>query len=381
MSSKPRGTGVALVGCGYVADFYQRSIRRHRDLTIKGVYDKDPERLARHSRHYRCRSYRDLDQLCADPDVVIVANLTNPRSHAEVTARLLEAGKHVYSEKPLAMTLEEATSLAELARSRRLQVACAPCSVLGEAAQTTWRLLRRREIGDVRLVYAELDDGPVHQHFRAWRSRSGAPWPARDEFEVGCTFEHAGYYLTWLVAFFGPVRRVRSFASIRIPHKIQEVPELRCGPDVTVAILEFDRDVVARLSCSVVAPHDHSLKLVGDRGTLAVREAWDYWSEVSLAPAGPLTLLRMLRPKVPVPLVRRAPLSTLGWWLDGHRMDFARGIADLADAVAGARAPRLSLELGVHVVEVVAAIQGCATRSTYTVKTAPAAMEPMDWAR
>jgi hypothetical protein len=77
--------------------------------------------------------------------------------------------------------------------------------VLSETAQTIWKLLREQAIGTPRLVYAELDDGNVAaMDYPTWISASGAPWPARDEFEVGCTLEHAGYHLTWLTAFFWP---------------------------------------------------------------------------------------------------------------------------------------------------------------------------------
>ena len=85
-------------------------------------------------------------------------NLTNPASHFEVSRACLEAGKHVYSEKPLATNMDDARALCALAESKGLMLASAPCSVLGEAAQTLWLALRRNEIGKVRLVYAELDD-------------------------------------------------------------------------------------------------------------------------------------------------------------------------------------------------------------------------------
>src|SRR5262249_19068502 len=150
--------------------------------------------------------YESLDELLADSRVEVVLNLTNPSSHYEVSRLTLLAGKHVYSEKPMAMRFDEAKELVELAENRRLQISSAPCSLLGETAQTMWKVLREERVGPVRLVYAELDDGLVHKMpYKLWLSESGAPWPYEDEFEVGCTVEHAGYYLTWLAAFFGPI--------------------------------------------------------------------------------------------------------------------------------------------------------------------------------
>ena len=144
----------------------------------------------------------------------MVLNLTNPRSHHEVSKAALLAGKHVYSEKPLAMTMVEATELVELAEQHGLRLASAPCSVLGETAQAVLKALREKAVGTVRDVYAEMDDGMVHRmNYRSWKSVSGVSWPYKDEFEIGCTLEHAGYYLTWLVAMFGAAESVTSFAS------------------------------------------------------------------------------------------------------------------------------------------------------------------------
>ena len=164
--------------------------------------------------------YNSLDELLADSRVELVLNLTNPHSHYEVTRACLEAGKHVYTEKPLAMQFDQAQELVELAKARGLHLSGAPCSVLNQAAQSLWKAIREEQVGKPRLVYAEFDDGMVTlMPYKKWLSESGIPWPYKDEFEVGCTVEHAGYPLTWLVAFFGPARSVHAFATTLLPDK------------------------------------------------------------------------------------------------------------------------------------------------------------------
>src|SRR6476620_8917071 len=187
---------VAFVGCGFVADYYVRTFIAHPKLQIAGVADQNPERLVKFARHHSVHIFHSLEEILADPSVDIVVNLTNPRSHFEISQRALLAGKHVYSEKPLAMNFADAKALVELAEQNGLLICSAPCNVLGEAAQTMWKVLRTKSIGSVRVVYAELDDGPIHRMpYNQWISETGASWPYKDEFEVGCTLEHAGYYL------------------------------------------------------------------------------------------------------------------------------------------------------------------------------------------
>lgn len=374
-------TGVAFVGCGYVADFYARTLAGHANLELVGVCDRDPERLARFSRHHRVRAFHSLDELLEERRVSIVVNLTNPISHFEVSQRALEAGRHVYSEKPLAMTLAESRRLVELARERGLVACSAPCSVLGESAQTLWKALRERRVGRVRLVYAELDDGLLHRMpYRTWASESGAPWPYRDEFQVGCTLEHAGYYVTWLTAFFGPAQTVTAFASCQVPDKTLELEPEAMAPDFSVACIRFASGVAARLTCSVVAPHDHSLRIIGDDGILGTRDCWYYDSPVSVQRRITIRRRTLLNPfRRRLPLVRRPPrfLSRAS-----AQMDFARGIAELAGAVAEGRPCRLAMDYSLHNTELVLAIHGAGeTAMPYQMTTRFSPIEPMPWAR
>ena len=390
MSRRDRSCkGIALVGCGYVADFYASTLENHPELEVVAVHDRDPERAARFASHHGLPLARSLAEILADPRVSILVNLTNPASHFEVSKAALEAGKHVYTEKPLAMTFAQAEALVELAERRGLELAAAPCGVLGEAAQTLWEALRRQEIGRVRLVYAELDDGPIHlTNYRGWRSDSGAPWPWKDELEVGCTLEHAGYYVTWLTAFFGPARSVTSFASCLVPDKKTDVPLDRASPDFSVACIEFRSGVVARLTCSIFAPSDRALRIIGDEGVLSIDDCWDYGSPVTLTRRTPLRLRAEKHPRAArlfglgpraYPLVRKPRFRSRA--RGSNPMDFARGIAELSDAIAAGRSCRLSPRYALHVNEIVLAmgspdIMGSPRRMISTFDP----MEPMAWA-
>lgn len=370
--------GIAIVGCGYVADRYIHSLRGYPELEIIGVFDKDKLRLERFCAYHDLPRYDSLEALLNNERVSIVLNLTNPRSHFEVSEKCLRAGKHVYSEKPLAMDLGQAKQLVAFATSQGLWISSAPCSLLGETAQTIWRALREKRLGDVRVVYAEMDDGLLHlMPYKEWISDSGTPWPYKDEFEVGCTLEHAGYYLTWLVAFFGPVRSMTAWASIQVPEKATDVRLDAASPDFSVACMQFDSGVTARLTCSILAPHDHRLRIIGDRALLSTPDSWIFRSPVSIR-----RVMHIRRRQFYLPWGRRYPLLTSGIQNTSAKYDWCRGLADLAQAIHEGRKPRLAPDFCLHVNEIALGIHN-ANRSpgAIPITTRFEPVDPMPWAR
>jgi predicted dehydrogenase len=373
---------IAIVGCGYVADLYLGTLPQHPELALVGVMDRHSERSTRFSAHHGVREYPSLDAVLDDPSVDAVLNLTNPCSHFAVSKACLESGKHVYSEKPLAMDLDEAKRLVEIAGKRGLYLSSAPCNLLGETAQTVWKALREGAVGTVRVVYAELDDGMVHQtQYRRWISESGTPWPYKDEFEVGCTLEHAGYYVTWLAAFFGPAESVTALSSCQIPDKQTDIPLDIQSPDFSVACIRFTSGIVARLTCGIIAPHDHSLTIIGDKGVLCTDDCWNFHSRVYSR-----RLMTIRRKTFLSPWKKRHPLVQA----PGNRvrrrgaaqMDFCRGVQEMAEAIAESRPSRLSPEFCLHVNEIVLAIQNAGSHGgTYRMSTTFNGIAPMPWGR
>ena len=144
---------VGIVGTGFVADLYMRSLETFPDVKVALAYDIDASRLNAFCNHWRVPAAASLAQLLDGPESPdLILNLTNPSAHFEISRACLEQGKHVYSEKPLAINMVDAQILYDLAKQKNLMLAGAPCSVLGEAAQTLWRAIRDRKIGEVRLV-------------------------------------------------------------------------------------------------------------------------------------------------------------------------------------------------------------------------------------
>lgn len=369
----------ALLGCGFISDAYLSTRHLHPDLNCVGLHDRNDERARSLGTAYQIPVFESLGSLLENGDIELVVNLTNPREHDETTRACLLAGKHVYSEKPLAMKPDRAQALAELARDTGMSLGVAPCSSLSPCAQTLWKAVRDGRVGTVRMVYANFDDGMIAPHEApwTWTNSLGIPWPAQDEFEVGCTYEHAGYFLTWLCAIFGRVESMTAFASTQITDK--GIPVDSMAPDFTCGILEFRENVVARVTCGLVAPKDKSLTVIGDEGILVVENLRDdygtVWLERRELPRGKLKIqsaLRRLQGALPgfMPDWMREPVafsSRVGLQSGGSRpklpvggekrVDFLRGPSELAASIREKRPCRLSGELGAHIVEVIDKLQ------------------------
>lgn len=383
---------IGVIGCGYVFDHYMTTLPLHAGLTFKGVADRNSTRARQVGDYYGLQVYDSATDLLADPEIGIVANFTSIESHNEVSRAALEAGKHVYSEKPLVTNMAEAHALAKLAADKDLRLSCAPSNALSATAQTLWKAVEDGAVGDVRMVYAEFDDNPVYLLApETWKSRSGAPWPYLHEYEMGCTWEHVGYHLTWMCAIFGPVRSVTSFSKATLPDKTDQSLSPADTPDFSVAVLDFECGVVGRITCSIAAPTDHRMRIIGNRGEVSADTYRDYTCPVYLDPFTPFTLkarnLRSVRRnsalqslfgvggrRVPlaespppgateIPRMNGSVLSPKDWMKRLQRrqrgqQDKCLGLAELADAIRTDRAHFPPSDFTLHLTELTLAIQG-----------------------
>lgn len=380
---------IGIVGCGYVFDHYMSTMASHPNLSIAGVTDIDLERLAKVSQYYGLKTYKNLQDLLADPSIDIVVNLTSIEAHYDVTKAALEAGKHVYSEKPLVEEMAQAHELFALAKSRNLYLSAAPSNVLGATSQTMWKAVQDGAIGDVRTVYAEFDDNVIYlMQPEGWRSKTGAPWPYLHEYEMGCTWEHIGYHLGWMCAIFGPVRSVTAFSKQTLPDKTDQALSPADTPDFSVACLDFQSGVVGRITCSIGAPYDHRMRIFGNTGMVHADTYRHYECPVYLEPFSKLSLnarkARSVRTNSilqklfgvggrRIPLVTSAfqpkisifnasywnPRKILQRWKRSElgQQDKCLGIAALVQAIERDETPLLSHDFILHLTELTLAIQ------------------------
>lgn len=331
---------VAIVGCGVIAGPYSKDILTHPELKLVGFYDLDPARAEKHVAEYGGRVFGSYEEVLAAPDVGVVVNLTIHHAHYAVVKQALEAGKHVYSEKPLAMSYREAAALVQLAQERGLRLACAPIVFLGEAQQTAMRWVREGKLGTVRMVYAEVNHGRIE----VWHP---APQPF---YEVGPLFDVGVYPLTILTALFGPARRVSAYGTTLKPDRLTKrgVPFRVEGPDYLVLHLEFEGGPVVRLTANFYVSHrtvqGEGVEFHGDAGSLHLVRWFERDARLEYAD--------FEKPYEPVPLDKTPERG----------FDWSAGLLDMAEAIAQDRPQRVTGAQAAHVVE----IQEAAYRSIET---------------
>ena len=357
-ASKPLRVGI--VGCGNIAGPYARDIAAKSNLRLVALTDLDPARAQALAAQHDARAVPTLDDLLNE-DVDLVVNLTFQGSHAGVTRRALEAGKHVHSEKPLALSSGEAWELVELANRRGVRLGCSPFTLMGEAQQTAWREVRSGRTGTLRAVFAEVDWGRIE----TWHP---APLPF---YEVGVLIDVGVYPLTLLTAMLGPVRRVQGFGRLLMPDRVTRdgTPYRIETPDLQVILLDLESGVTIRLTASFyVGQHSKGYAAVafhGDDGTVSLDHFFKFDAAVQFAAYGDRSAF------TDVPLVRD-PAGEIDW---------GRAVDDLAQAIVEDRPHRATGEQAAHVVDVfLAAAESMRTGQAVEVSSSFRAPAPMPWA-
>ncbi|MEG2626228.1 MAG: Gfo/Idh/MocA family oxidoreductase [Christensenella sp.] len=264
---------IGLVGCGNICDIYLQNSKKFGVMEIVAVADAFVERAEDKAKEYDIKKVCSVDQLMADPQIDVVLNLTNPSSHYDVSMAALRAGKHVYSEKSLAVTCEQGKEIVELAKEKGLRVGCAPDTFMGGRLQTCRKLIDDGWIGKPIAATAFMT---CHGH-EIWH-----PGPAFF-YQVGAgpMFDMGPYYVTALIALLGPAKRV-SGAVQKTFEKRMITSEPLNGQEIDVEIpthisgtVEFEKGAVATLitSFDIWDSHLPRLEIYGTEGTLSLSEA------------------------------------------------------------------------------------------------------------
>lgn len=339
--------GVGVIGCGNISLTYLRLAPLFKGIEIRAVSDINKDVAQARAAEFGVKA-QTVKDLLANPDIDIILNLTVPAVHYKVTKQSLEAGKHVYSEKPLTLSLAEAKDLQKLATRKGLKVASAPDTFLGGAHQQARKAIDDGVIGKVTSGTAHmLGHGMEHWH------------PNPDFFYKpggGPMLDMGPYYITNLINLLGPVKRVAAMSGIaRKSRLISSAP--RKGEKISVktptsyqALLEFANGAQVTLSTSwdVFAHRHGNMELYGTEGAMFVPDPNWFGGEVLVA--GTDSVVKALA-------AWDHPLAAVNDSVHGNNANYRTvGLADMADGILKKRDIRCGIERALHAVEIMTAI-------------------------
>ncbi len=326
-------TGIGIIGSGNISDAYLKGATTFPVLKIIACADVNAEAAVAKAGNWGIEAL-SVDAILADPRIAIVLNLTTPRHHVAVGLQALAAGKHVYSEKPLAVELAEANRLVAAAHGAGLRVGCAPDTFLGGAHQTARAALDRGVIGEV-IAGSCFMMVPGHEL-----------WHPNPEFYYqaggGPMLDMGPYYLTCLVNMLGPVKAV--MGSAQASYQTRTIGSgVRAGVEFGVTVpthisglIQFESGAAVTITTSfdVWKHQQNHIELYGRKGSMVVSDPNQFEGQILVSDHG-------------ADWVSVAQTHKYG---DGNYRIL--GLADMAQAIHDKRPHRASLELSLHVLEV-----------------------------
>ncbi|MDO7905207.1 Gfo/Idh/MocA family oxidoreductase [Paenibacillus sp. JX-17] len=329
-----------IIGCGNISAVYLNNLRKSPVIEVVALADMLAERAQARAEEFGIENVYTVDEMLQREDIELIINLTVPGSHAMMNTAALEAGKHVYGEKPFSVSLEDGRRVLELAEKKGLYAGCAPDTFLGAGIQTARRAILDGLIGKpIAATAFFMGRGPEWWHHdpEFFYASGGGPM-----------FDMGPYYLTALVTLLGPIRRVSASAGIQIPdRKIHTGPKggtpLRVQtPTHLAGTLDFSNGAIASMITSFDIRGTSDLprmEIYGTEGTLSVPDPNDFSGEVKLRRFGE-------EEWVTIEPVFECSVNERGL-----------GANEMVNAIRAGRKHQASGELGYHVLEAMRAFE------------------------
>lgn len=341
-------TKVGIIGCGNISGIYLSNCKNvFKNLEIVACADIDLERAREKAVEFDVPKACTVAELLSDPEIEIVLNLTIPKVHAQISEAVLDAGKSVYLEKPLSVTLEDGRKILEKAKAKGLFVGCAPDTFMGGGIQTCRKLIDDGWIGQpIASTSFMLCHGPESWH----------PYPETFyQIGAGPMFDMGPYYLTALVNLIGPVKRVTGSNRITFPERvITSAPKNGSiikvkVPTHVAGIMEFESGAVGTLitSFDVWSTELPNIEIYGTEGTLIVPDPNSFGGSVRIRRKDDNKWTEM-------------PLTH--GYIENSR---GIGLSDMANAIAEGKQHRANGELALHVLELMHGFQIAASEGKH----------------
>ena len=261
---------VGLIGCGHIAETYFRAEKYFNNIKIIKCADINLKAARKCSKEYGVK-FLSVNEILKDQEVEIILNLTIPKAHYEISKKALLNGKHVYSEKPLAINLKDGKELLKISRRKKLYLGNAPDTFLGGGIQKSKELVEKNIIGKIKLGNAVFAFPGIQSYHP-----NPEPWFAK--LEGGPVIDMGPYYITALVNFLGPAKKVSGriingskYRTIGIGPKKGRKFKVNC-PTTYLSTITFKNNTVIRLTLSfdVIAHQRNHIELYGEKGSMIV---------------------------------------------------------------------------------------------------------------
>ena len=336
---------VGLMGTGNIAPAYICGCAPFDVINVAACADILTERAGAFAAEHGLEAY-SVDDLLANDDIDIVVNLTLPVAHAEVSLQIINAGKHAYSEKPLALNRADGAAIIKAAAKKGVYMGCAPDTFLGSGGQSARKVI---DDGTIGLPIAATAFFLSHGH-ESWHPNAGFYFLEGG----GPLFDMGPYYLTTLVNLMGPVARVSGSAAKTFDERIA-TSEALMGQVLPVEVnthiagtLEFESGAIATVitSFDIWGHHLPWIEIHGEKGSLGVPDPNRFDGAVQVMPGGQ-------REWVDVSLT--------------HTTNIGRGagVADMAYAIQSGRPHRASGDLAFHVLDIMQALEESSAQKTF----------------
>ena len=367
-----RTLGLGIVGCGNISTTYFSLAPLFRGIEVKACADIVPAAAEARAKEFGVRA-ETLERLVDADDVDIVVNLTIPAAHYAVSRRALDAGKHVYSEKPFVLTVKDGLDLSERAHQKGLRIGSAPDTFLGGAHQRARELIDTGKVGKITGgTCFVMSHGMEHWH------------PNPDFFfqpGAGPILDVGPYYVTGLIALIGPVKRVVALGATPQTHRTitngprhgERVP---VGTPTTIhAVMEFTSGALVTLAGSWdVWSHGHApIELYGEDGTVFLPDPNFFGGDVRFT-QGAAVVNELLNREHPLGVPNQQRPNGM---VANYR---TAGLADMALSILEGRPHRCSLDVSLHAIDVLTSIlASCDTGTSVAMHTScerPAALDP-----
>ncbi len=363
---------IGLVGCGNISDTYFEAQNIFNNLKIIACADIIQELADNKANKFKIKSY-SVDSLLKNEDVELVLNLTIPSSHKEIILKSLEHGKHCYSEKPLAMNFKDGLEIRELSKKNKLFVGCAPDTFLGAAGQKARKLIEDNSIGKVVLGTFNI------------MSHGMEDWHPNPDFFFkpggGPVFDLGVYYLTQLINLNGPITSViATNATVSDTRIITSKP--RYGekisvetPTTLIGTLEFYNNSKIQFFCSWdIWKHSHSnIELYGQEGSMILPDPNFFSGDIFLSKKN-----NEWKKIVNNEMLLGVPNKT-----DNQGIKIANyrgiGLSDMVNSIENKKDFRCSLDLSLHVLEIMEGIiLSAKNKSQVNITTKPIQPNPLN---